>query len=61
MRYSAQIYKEHFKDKERMLYIFCGFFYYKQLISTPYLIQFIFALTFDRKIPLEFTILKIVE
>ena len=61
MKYSTSLYKKYFKDKETILFLYCGFFYYKQLVTTPHLIQFIFALTFNRKLPLEFTILKIVE
>lgn len=61
LHYSKRKYKAHFRDKEWILRMFTGFHYYKQLITNPHLIQFIFALTFEKKLPVEYTILKIVE
>ena len=41
--------------------MFTGFNYYKQLVTNPHLVKFIFALTFDKELPVEYTIFKIVE
>lgn len=60
--YSNKKGKEIFqKRKDTVMYLFCGFNYFKQLCTSPHLVQFIFALMFDKDLPVEYTMLKIAE
>ncbi len=40
--------KLYISNKSKIVRFFKGYNYYKQLCTNPYLVQFIYALTFDK-------------
>ena len=53
--------KNYSKNSLALLYLFCGFNHYKQLLVNSHLVKYFYALTFGKDLPVEYTLLKISE